>query len=102
MARQAVRRLGRRAMVASPHYLATESGLRVLRAGGNAVDAAIATNAVLAVVTPYVCGLGGDLFAQVYDAGSRELSGLDESGRSAAEATVQRVRELAAGSDTAQ
>ncbi len=93
-----MRRMGRRGMVASPHYLATESGLRVLRAGGSAVDAAIATNAVLAVVTPYMCGLGGDLFAQVYDAGSRELSGLNGSGRSAAEATIRRVRELAAGS----
>lgn len=90
--------MGRRGMVASPHYLATESGLRMLHAGGSAVDAAIATNAVLAVVTPYMCGLGGDLFAQVYDGGSRELSGLNGSGRSAAEATVQRVRELAAGS----
>src|SRR5947209_20112919 len=95
MARQAVRRLGRRAMVASPHYLATESGLRILRAGGTAVDAAISTNAVLAVVTPYLCGLGGDLFAQVYDAASRELSGLNGSGRAASEATAERVRTLA-------
>src|SRR5436305_14133425 len=93
-----MRHMGRRGMVASPHYLATESGLRVLRAGGSAVDAAISTNAVLAVVTPYVCGLGGDLFAQVYDAGSRELSGLNGSGRSATEANAQRMRELAGGS----
>jgi gamma-glutamyltranspeptidase len=89
--------MGRRGMVASPHYLATESGLRLLRAGGSAVDAAITTNAVLAVVTPYLCGIGGDLFAQVYDAGTRELSGLNGSGRAASEATVQRVRELAGG-----
>jgi gamma-glutamyltranspeptidase len=97
-----MRRMGRRGMVASPHYLATESGLRVLRTGGSAVDAAIATNAVLAVVTPYMCGLGGDLFAQVYDAGSRDLSGLNGSGRAAAEATAQRLRELAAGSSMPQ
>jgi gamma-glutamyltranspeptidase len=93
-----MRRMSRRGMVASPHYLATESGLRVLRVGGSAVDAAIATNAVLSVAAPYMCGLGGDLFAQVYDAGSRELSGLNGSGRAAAEATVERVRDLAAGS----
>lgn len=84
-------------MVASPHYQATESGLRILRAGGSAVDAAIATNAVLAVVAPYMCGLGGDLFAQVYDAGTRELTGLNGSGRAAAEATAHRVREDAGG-----
>jgi gamma-glutamyltranspeptidase/glutathione hydrolase len=89
--------MGRRGMVASPHYLATESGLRVLRAGGTAVDAAISTNAVLAVVTPYLCGTGGDLFAQVYDAGTRELAGLNGSGRAASEASAQRVRELAGG-----
>jgi gamma-glutamyltranspeptidase len=93
-----MRRMGRRGMVASPHYLATESGLRALQSGGSAVDAAIATNAVLSVVAPYMCGLGGDLFAQVYNAGSRELSGLNGSGRAAAEATATRIRELAAGS----
>jgi gamma-glutamyltranspeptidase len=94
--------MGRRGMIASPHYLGTESGLRVLRAGGNAVDAAISANAVLAVVTPYMCGLGGDLFAQVYDAGTRELSGLNGSGRAASEATVERVRELAGGAGMPQ
>jgi gamma-glutamyltranspeptidase len=61
-----MRTLARRGMVASPHFLATAAGLRILREGGTAVDAAIATNAVLAVVTPYMCGIGGDLFAQVY------------------------------------
>lgn len=85
-------------MVASPHYLATESGVRILRAGGTAVDAAISTNAVLAVVTPYMCGLGGDLFAQVYDATTRELSGLNGSGRAASEATAENVRARAGGS----
>jgi gamma-glutamyltranspeptidase len=48
--------------VASPHRAATEAGERVLAAGGNALDAAIATNAMLAVVYPHMCGLGGDLF----------------------------------------
>lgn len=55
------------ACVASPHHLASEAGADVLRAGGNAVDAIVATNLVLGVVTPYYCGPGGDLFAQVWD-----------------------------------
>jgi gamma-glutamyltranspeptidase/glutathione hydrolase len=59
------------------------------------VDAAIATNAVLAVVKPYVCGIGGDLFSIVYHDGS--LHGLNGSGRAPAEATPERMRELSGG-----
>jgi gamma-glutamyltranspeptidase/glutathione hydrolase len=64
--------------VASPHYLASQAGLDVLLSGGNAVDAAIATNMVLAVVYPHMCGLGGDLFAMVWNDGG--LAGLASSG----------------------
>ena len=53
-------------VVTSPHYLASQAGLRVLQEGGNAVDAAIATNAVLNVVYSHQCHIGGDLFAQVW------------------------------------
>jgi gamma-glutamyltranspeptidase/glutathione hydrolase len=87
--------MARRGMVASPHYLATGAGLNILRRGGSAVDAAIATNAVLGVVTPYLCGIGGDLFAQVYTGADRKLIGLNGSGRAPREATPERVRELA-------
>lgn len=85
--------LGRRGMVASPHYMATAAGAAVLRQGGNAVDAAIATNSVLAVVTPYLCGIGGDLFALVRTPDG-DMIGLNGSGRAPEEATPERVREL--------
>ena len=69
-----------RGMVASPHALATAIGVDVLRRGGNAVDAAIATNAMMGVVEPMMNGIGGDLFAIVYDAKANKLYGLNASG----------------------
>jgi gamma-glutamyltranspeptidase/glutathione hydrolase len=90
-----MRSLGKNGMVASPHYLATGAGVNVLRSGGSAADAAIATNAVLAVVNPYLCGIGGDLFAQVYGAADRTLRGLNGSGRAGTHASPETVRELA-------
>ncbi len=66
----------------------------MLKAGGNAVDAAIAANATLQVVYPFVCGLGGDLFAIVWDAPSRTLIGLNASGRAPGAATIERYHEL--------
>lgn len=71
-------------MVATAHPLATGAGLAALRAGGSAVDAALAANAVLAVVEPVACGLGGDLFVLGWDAEEGRLFGLDASGRSPA------------------
>src|SRR5438270_274371 len=98
--RHMVRMLGQHGMIAAPHYLATGAGLRVLRQGGSAVDAAIATNAVLAVTVPYMYGLGGDLFAQVYSPDDGSLIGLNGSGRAPAQASAERVRALVGGGDT--
>jgi gamma-glutamyltranspeptidase/glutathione hydrolase len=78
------------AAVASPHYLASSAGLAVLVQGGNAVDAAVATNLVLAVVYPHMCGVGGDLFAMVWNEG--DLAGLNSSGRLPAGAKLERDR----------
>jgi gamma-glutamyltranspeptidase / glutathione hydrolase len=75
--------------VASPHHLASAEGARVLAAGGNAVDAAVAANLVLAVVTPYHCGVGGDLLAIVHDG---EATGVLSVGRMPAGATPEAVR----------
>jgi gamma-glutamyltranspeptidase / glutathione hydrolase len=90
--------MGRHGMIATSQPLASVAGLNVLQAGGNAIDAAIAAASVLAVVEPTMTGIGGDLFAIVYDAKTRTLRGLNASGRSPYAATpeVFAARKLAA------
>jgi gamma-glutamyltranspeptidase / glutathione hydrolase len=87
-----------RGMVVTPHPLATAAGVEALRAGGTAVDAAVAANAMLAVVYCNACGLGGDAFALVWDPGEGRLHGFNGSGRSPAALTIDAVR--AAGHDS--
>ncbi|MCB1127610.1 MAG: gamma-glutamyltransferase family protein, partial [Verrucomicrobiae bacterium] len=72
--------VSRYGIVASEHPLASQAGAMVLAEGGSAVDAAIAANAVMGVVAPMTCGMGGDLFAIVRDAKTGELHGLNSSG----------------------
>jgi gamma-glutamyltranspeptidase/glutathione hydrolase len=67
-------------IVAAPQFLAAQAGAHILEEGGNAVDAAIAANAVMGVVQPYVNGMGGDLFAVYYEAKTGKLYGLNSSG----------------------
>ncbi len=74
--------LALRGMVASPHYLASAAGLRMLQAGGNAIDAAIAAAAVCSVVYPHMCSIGGDNFWLIYDAKAKAVRALNGSGRS--------------------
>jgi gamma-glutamyltranspeptidase/glutathione hydrolase len=76
-------------MVATSHPLAAQVGLDVLKKGGNAVDAAVATSAAMGLMEPTSCGIGGDLFAIVWDARTKKLCGLDASGRAPLKATRQ-------------
>src|SRR6266446_5336118 len=79
-------------VIATPHRLASEAGAQVLRDGGNAIDAAIAADAVLCVVYPQMTSVAGDLMAIVWPAGAAAPVGLIGAGRSGQLATIDAVR----------
>jgi gamma-glutamyltranspeptidase/glutathione hydrolase len=84
--------VSRGGIVAAESPLAAQAGVRVLESGGNAVDAAIATNAMMGVVEPMMNGIGGDLFAIVYDAKANKLYGLNASGWAPRGLTIEFLR----------
>ena len=84
--------LARNGMIATSQPLASAAGLRVLMEGGNAVDAAITAAAVLNVVEPMMCGIGGDLFALYYEAETGKLHGLNATGRAGSRADAALLR----------
>ena len=79
-------------MVATSQPLAVEAGLEILKKGGNAIDAAIAANAVIGLTEPASCGVGGDLFVIYWDNATQKLYGLNASGRSPYAISVEKVR----------
>lgn len=79
-------------IVATEQPLASQAGAQILANGGNAIDAAVAANAVLGLTAPMMCGIGGDLFAIVYEAKSQQLYGLNASGWSPAGLTPEFLR----------
>ena len=81
--------MGTRGMIAASQPLATQAGLAVLQAGGNAMDAAIAASAVLCVAEPQATGIGGDCFLLYHEAKTGKLHGLNGSGRAPARATLE-------------
>ncbi|MFB6342007.1 gamma-glutamyltransferase [Saccharicrinis sp. FJH62] len=81
--------LGQHGMVATSHPLATQIGLDILKKGGTAADAAIAVNAALGLMEPTGSGIGGDVFAIVWDAKTQKLYGLNGSGRSPEKLTLK-------------
>ena len=83
--------MARNGMVASSQPLAVQAGVDVLRRGGNAIDAAVATAAVLSVVEPMNVGPGGDLFAIIYIAAEKKLYALDASGKAPSGQTLARM-----------
>jgi len=82
----------RRALVATPHALAAEAGVAALRRGGNALDAAVAAAATIAVVYPHMNGVGGDNFWLIHDGRRGALRALNGAGRAAAAATLESYR----------
>jgi len=86
--------ISRNGIVAAESPLAAQAGARILERGGNAVDAAIATNAMMGVVSPMMNGIGGDLFAIVYDAKANKLYGLNASGWAPKGLTVEVLHKL--------
>ncbi|MSR63359.1 MAG: gamma-glutamyltransferase [Planctomycetes bacterium] len=87
--------IARHGMVATSQPLATQAALEILKKGGNAVDAAIAADALLGVVEPTGSGIGGDLFALVWSAKEKQLYGLNASGRSPRGLPLEKLRVLA-------
>jgi gamma-glutamyltranspeptidase/glutathione hydrolase len=86
--------VSRHGMVCTSQPLASMAGIDILKAGGNAIDAAVAANAALTVVEPFNCGLGGDLFAIVWSEKDRKLFGLNASGRSPYEWSLKEARSM--------
>ena len=84
--------ISKNGIVAAESPLAAQAGVRILESGGNAVDAAIATNAMMGVVEPMMNGIGGDLFAIVYDAKANKLYGLNASGWAPAGLTIESLQ----------
>ena len=78
-------------MAATSHPLATQTAISVLKNGGNAIDAAIAANAVLGLVEPTGCGVGGDLFAIVWSADDKRLYGLNSSGPAPIKISIKEI-----------
>src|SRR6476646_9080435 len=81
--------MARNGAIATSQPLATAAGLKVLQSGGNAIDAAVTAAAVLSVVEPTMNGIGGDLFALLYDAKTQSVHGLNASGRAPGAATLE-------------
>ena len=86
--------LAEHGMVCTSHPLASQIGLDILKQGGNAIDAAIAANAALGLMEPTGCGVGGDLFAIVWDAKTQKLYGLNASGRSPKSMTLDTLKAM--------
>ena len=80
-------------MAATSHPLATQTAISILKNGGNAIDAAIAANAVLGLVEPTGCGIGGDLFAIVWSADDKKLYGLNSSGPAPKNISIDKLKD---------
>ena len=80
-------------MAATSHPLATQTAISILKNGGNAIDAAIAANAVLGLVEPTGCGIGGDLFAIIWSADEKKLFGLNSSGPAPKNISIKKLKQ---------
>lgn len=77
-----------RGMVTTPHYLASQAGLKILQDGGNAIEAAIAVASTIAVVYPHMNTIGGDNFWLIYNSKTKEIKGINASGRAGEKVTI--------------